>query len=81
MGKLLQFSHLSDEEYLKHLYTKDDPSDEDIESAQRIELLLSAYRGMLEQIHTIANQVGNEDARLMRIRHLTGPVKVVALMQ
>lgn len=44
-------SHLSDEEFLRHLLTKQEPTQEDIESVTRLELLMGSYSGLLEQIN------------------------------
>lgn len=73
--KLLQFSHLSDEDYLKHLLTKQEPTDEDNESAVRIENMLNTYRSLLEQVHSLASQdLADARAQLTRIRRLTAPI-------
>ena len=69
----LQFSHLTDEEFLKHLHTKSDPTDEDNEAALRLELLLGAYREFLEKIHRLASEQPDARAALTRIRNLTAP--------
>lgn len=70
--KVLHLSHLGDEEYLKHLWTKGEPTDEDVESAVRIESLMVAYNHLLEQIHDIASDEGlAPSVQLTRIRQLT----------
>lgn len=71
---ILQFSHLSDEEYLKHLHTKPNPTEEDVESALRLELLLAEHSGLLERIHRMASDGGSDAAvQLTRIKQLTAP--------
>lgn len=70
--QLLHLSHLSDEEYLKHLWTCEEPSEETIESAHRIESLLANYDHLLEQVHAIASDTNRPaDAQITRIRRLT----------
>jgi hypothetical protein len=65
---------LSDEEFLTHLYSKAEASDDDMESAMRLELLLNAYHGLLEDVHKSASAGLNADPRkaLMAIKQLTG---------
>lgn len=70
--QLLHLSHLSDEEYLKHLWTKEHPADEDTESAVRLELLMGAYDHLLEQVNELASDRAlSAETQLQRIRHLT----------
>lgn len=71
------FSHLTDDEYLHHLYNKDRPTAEDIESALRLELMLNDYRSLLEQIHLLSQQgLADDNAAhdlMIRIRDITAP--------
>lgn len=47
---LTPFSQMTDSEYLSHLLSKEDATDEDIESALRIEHLLHVKEGLHAQI-------------------------------
>lgn len=80
---VLQFSHLDDEEFLKHLLTKPNPTEEDNESALRLELLLAHYAGVLEKIHRLASEeTADPQAQLVRIRKITAPTETrVARLQ
>lgn len=71
---LLQLSHLSEEQYIQHLNSKPEPTEEDIESALRIESLLNAYRDVLERVHTLASSGGDAQEALSRIRKFAQPV-------
>lgn len=48
------FSMLTDDEFLRHLLNKGEPSAEDIEAALRLEILLGNYNALLEEIHATA---------------------------
>ena len=71
------FSHLTDEEFQRHLLNKGEPTAEDIEAALRFELLLGNYNALLEQVHQAAQDglSGSEDAVVMlkQISDLTAP--------
>ena len=73
------YSHLTDEEFQRHLLNKSEPTAEDIEAALRLELLLGNYNALLEQVHQSANDGldGREDAVVMlqQISDLTAPVE------
>jgi hypothetical protein len=71
------FSTLTDDEFLRHLTNKGEPSAEDVEAALRLEMLLSNYNSLLEQIHSTAltgMRTGREAGEcLARISELTAP--------
>lgn len=76
------FSTLTDEEFVRHLLNKKDPTDEDVEASIRLQLLLESYSGLLEDIHSEADNAlygtgprSKHDA-LTRIKNLTAPVVV-----
>lgn len=48
---LTPYSHLTDEEFLRHLLNKAEPTAEEVEAALRFELLLGSYTSLLEKIH------------------------------
>lgn len=52
-------SHLTDREYLSHLYNKAEPTDEDLESAVRLELLLNNYDALLAQLTSHIEEVAS----------------------
>ena len=66
-------TYQSDEEFLSHLYEKADQSEDDMESALRIELLMNSYHGLLENVHTLASIGLSKDPRqaLIAIREMT----------
>lgn len=68
-------SHLSDEEYLRHLLNKAEPTQEDVESATRLELLMGSYSGLLEQINRKAleglGDTTKTRAALLEVHELT----------
>lgn len=71
-------SHLTDEEFLRHLLSKKNPTDEDVEAAIRLELLLNNLSSLLEEIHrasssALAGTEGKVDT-LVYIRDKTRPV-------
>lgn len=82
MPQHLPFSSLTDEEFLAHLYRKVKPTDEDLEAATRIELLLNSYARLLEQIHTTAVRGLRERdvSALSTIKDLTAPAPHQELM-
>lgn len=71
------YSHLTDEEFQRHLLGKSEPTAEDIEAALRLELLLGNYNALLEQVHQAAvdGLDGREDemTMLQQISDLTAP--------
>lgn len=78
------YAHLTDDEYLETLYTKEDPDDFNLESAARIEMLLASYRALLEQVHTaavIGLQHDEPRRTLERLRDLTAPAVGAAAIQ
>lgn len=68
-------SHLSDEEFLRHLLTKGEPTTEDVEAALRLELLMGSYSALLERIHTTSRAGLGDSSRtreaLSEIHELT----------
>lgn len=68
-------SHLSDEEFLRYLLNKSEPTQEDIESATRLELLMGSYSGLLEQINRRALEGLGDSSKtrevLMEVHELT----------
>jgi hypothetical protein len=73
------FSHLTDEEFQRHLLSKAEPTAEDIEAALRFELLLGNYSALLEQVHQLAENglygEGSKYEALERIADLTAPAR------
>jgi hypothetical protein len=65
---------MSDEEFLQHLYSKADATNDDMQAAMRLELLLNSYHGLLEDVHKSAAAGLNTDPRkaLIAIKQLTG---------
>lgn len=76
------FGGLSDEEYIQYLFSKENPTDEDVESAFRLEHLIYDYSALLEHIHRLA-EVGlryrTNDTTLKRIKELTASCSNCAL--
>jgi hypothetical protein len=78
MHHVTPYSTLTDEEFVRHLLSKGEPTAEDVEASLRMEMLLSNYSALLEEIHTAALSGLNEHdgARaLERIRELTAPAR------
>lgn len=71
------FSHLTDEDFLRHLLHKDNPTAEDVEAALRLELLLDGYNVILEDIYktvvTALKSDENHTEALKHVRNLTAP--------
>lgn len=71
------FSTLTDDEFLRHLMGKGEPTAEDVEAAMRLEMLLSNYSSLLENIHRTAltgmKERDEADECLARISELTAP--------
>jgi hypothetical protein len=75
--RLVQLDHLSDLDFIKHLYTKDNPSQEELDAAVRMEHMLESYSSLLESIHRLA-QKGldeGESSTLASIATMTAPAE------
>lgn len=74
------FSHLTDEEFLRFLLHKTDPTAEDVEAAQRLEGLLESYSGLLQEIHMKTHDALGDTSQtrtaLQDIQDLTAPVSL-----
>lgn len=72
------FSHLTDEEFQRHLLSKPEPTAEDIEAALRLENLLGNYSALLEQVNKLAVDglygEGTKHEALEQISNLTAPM-------
>ena len=68
-------SHLTDEEFQRHLLHKEEPTAEDVEAMLRFELLLGSYTALLEQVNRLAHEglygEGSKHDALLRISQLT----------
>lgn len=64
---------MTDVEFITHLYSKHNPSEDDLEAASRLELILHFYAGMLEQVHQLASEAleHNKCPELEKIHKLT----------
>lgn len=71
LERCTRLSHLTDEEFVRHLLNKEEVTDEDIEGAQRLDTLLSDYRDLLENVHTLCGQASTADDHRRVIAHLS----------
>jgi hypothetical protein len=68
---------MSEEEFLKHLYSKENPTDEDIEAAERISHMMESIEGTMELIHSLTiRALAGEQETLKTIHDITAPAQV-----
>ena len=76
------FSYLTDEEFLHHLLTKADPTEEDLEAAHRMEMLMETYQKTLQMLHDLAVQAdGGSQSAMERLKEFTAPITKMMRVQ
>lgn len=71
---------LNDYEFMDHLYSKEDQTAEDVEAAQRIEMLLRFIEETREQVRRIAlaGLVRNDPDALRKLAALMSPIEITS---